>query len=176
MIEFLLPAADALFSFLATYLIHSTLLGLLIMLALKYGPKVRSETRIAFLKVALVGPVLSSLVVSLDCLPHFGMEWTIASTGNSTQSAVMVAEQLEADHVSPHAAYTSANREGSKVADHFASTPATSLPPATFAGRNLPQGLESAAHSKIGGVLRIVCCVLFLAGSIAGGILILLQI
>lgn len=171
----LLPAADTLFSFLVTYLIHSTLLSLLIILTLRYGPRVRTETRIGLWKVALLGPVISSLVVSFDHLPHFGIEWSISSAADLPAAEPLPAQTSEAANVFPSSAQTRPaidDRETNQVP----SDPSESVSSQTAVAHEVPSSVDVGSLFPNGRALRLVFCSVCLFGSTAGCLLLLFDV
>jgi beta-lactamase regulating signal transducer with metallopeptidase domain len=83
MMEFLSSLADNLAAFIVTYLVHSTMWILLVVVVRRVWTSVSSETRVLLWKSALVVPVITSVAVSLIDLPHGGFTLHIADIGQT---------------------------------------------------------------------------------------------
>ncbi len=85
MTEFI-PQADVIVSLLLTYLIHSTVVVLLIGVVLRCWSAVKADVRVLLWKAALVVPLATSLAVALG-VPQAGPRINIASAARSQQSS-----------------------------------------------------------------------------------------
>lgn len=91
MIEFLSSSAGNLAAFIVTYLIHSTLWILLVVVVRRGWTAASSDTRVLLWKSAFVVPLITSVAVSLIDVPHGGFRLHIADIaqyfghGESTQ-------------------------------------------------------------------------------------------
>ncbi|QDT82588.1 M56 family metallopeptidase [Gimesia chilikensis] len=173
MTEFL-TAANGLFSFLVTYLIHSTLLGLLVLFVFKYGPRIGTETRVTFLKAALLGPLLSSLIVTLDYLPHFGWQWSITSVTEASSSPAETDHQRDRDDLLNSALMPETQGKYARGSrDNATAAPALAAVDAKTQESSSRQSPSGSAH---GWIIRSVCCLIFLTACFSGGMLILYQL
>lgn len=67
--------AQAGLAFALTYLMHSTLVAVGVLIVLRFTTAPRFDLRLRLLKAALIVPVCTSVAASLIAVPHFGWQW-----------------------------------------------------------------------------------------------------
>ncbi len=79
MTPFLSSSADVSL-FLLTYLVHSSLIFLLAVLSLLWVRRLQPAVRVLIWKAVLIAPVITATTSSLVLVPHFGIEFVVATS------------------------------------------------------------------------------------------------
>ena len=98
MIEVLSQAAECLAEFLGTYLIHSTLWIVAVLLTRRFWRSAGGEVRVLLCRSAYVVPVVTSMAVSIVDVPHVGLQLSLPEISEPewSENGLLVSNHMEA--------------------------------------------------------------------------------